>query len=109
MNTCANQWRPGQEGGKFATVRRDALVYLQVRKIFMPIYEYICQNCKQEFEIIRPMSQSDSPLACASCGRENIKRKLSLFHAESGGKSVAGTSAPSCTSCASGNCASCGH
>jgi len=75
----------------------------------MPIYEYICQDCKNEFEVIRPMSQADVPMACDQCGGENIKRKLSLFFAESGGKAVAGASVPACGSCAGGNCASCGH
>jgi len=75
----------------------------------MPIYEYICQDCKNEFEVIRPMGQADVPMACASCGGENIKRKISVFYAESGGKAVAGTSAPSCGSCVGGSCANCGH
>jgi len=75
----------------------------------MPIYEYICQDCKNEFEVIRSMSQADVPMACAKCGGENIKRKLSVFYAESGGKAVAGTSTPSCGSCSAGNCSSCGH
>ncbi len=75
----------------------------------MPIYEYICQDCRNEFEIIRPMSQADAPMACAQCGGENIKRKISVFYAESGGKAVAGASAPSCGSCSAGDCSSCGH
>ncbi|NCP16624.1 zinc ribbon domain-containing protein [bacterium] len=75
----------------------------------MPIYEYICQDCKKEFEVLRPMRQADVPMACAACGGENIKRKPSIFYAESGGKAVAGASAPSCSSCSAGNCSSCGH
>jgi putative FmdB family regulatory protein len=75
----------------------------------MPIYEYVCLNCAHEFEVIRPMSQADVPMACGSCGAENIKRKISVFYAESGGKAVAGMSEPACGSCSSGNCASCGH
>lgn len=75
----------------------------------MPIYEYICLNCKHEFEAIRPISQADAPQTCQKCGAENIKRKLSLFFAESGGKAVAGMAEPSCSSCASGNCSTCGY
>jgi putative FmdB family regulatory protein len=74
----------------------------------MPIYEYVCLNCKHEFEAIRPMSQADQPMACTHCGGEDIKRKLSLFYAESGGRAVAGTSEPTCGSCQGGNCAACG-
>lgn len=75
----------------------------------MPIYEYICQDCKHEFEVIRPMSQADAPLACAKCSGENLKRKISVCYAESGGKAVAGMSGHSCDSCSGGNCGSCGH
>jgi hypothetical protein len=55
------------------------------------------------------MSQADAAMACGRCGGENIKRKISAFYAESGGKAVAGMSEPSCGSCAGGNCAGCGH
>lgn len=75
----------------------------------MPIYEYLCQDCKNECEVIRPISQADDPLPCAACGGKHTKRQLSLFYAESGGKAVAGMSEPSCASCAGGNCAGCGH
>jgi len=75
----------------------------------MPIYEYVCQTCKHEFELLRPMSQADLPMACDRCGGEEIKRKLSVFFAESGGRAVAGTHEPGCGSCAGGSCAHCGH
>jgi putative FmdB family regulatory protein len=44
----------------------------------MPIYEYVCQECKKVFETIRPMSQADVPIPCAVCGAKHTKRKLSL-------------------------------
>lgn len=74
----------------------------------MPIYEYVCQDCKKEFEVIRPMSQADAPMTCATCGGENIKRKLALVTAMSGGHAVAGASGgAACGSCAGGHCATC--
>jgi putative FmdB family regulatory protein len=75
----------------------------------MPIYEYVCEACKNEFDLMRPMSEADSPAACEACGGRKLKRKLSLCYAQSDGKSVAGTSAPSCSGCAGGSCGSCGH
>jgi putative FmdB family regulatory protein len=75
----------------------------------MPIYEYVCLNCKHEFEAIRPMGKADQPMACAKCGGEEIKRKISVFYAESGGKAVSGMSGPGCEGCAGGSCAHCGH
>ena len=75
----------------------------------MPIYEYICRDCNFEFEVIRSMSQADAVMTCDKCGGGKIKRKISVFFAESGGKAVAGMSEPSCDSCSSSNCAGCGH
>jgi putative FmdB family regulatory protein len=78
-------------------------------EVNMPIYEYVCQDCEQVFETLRSMSQADEPMPCAACGGGHTKRKLSVFFAESGGRSVSGMSEPSCGSCAGGNCAQCGH
>ena len=76
----------------------------------MPIYEYVCQACKKEFETIRPMSQKDAAIACEKCGSEDVKRKLALFYAHSGGSAVPGTSGGcGCNSCSGGECGNCGH
>lgn len=75
----------------------------------MPLYEYECQDCHRVFETIRPMNQADEPIPCAACGGQHTRRKLSLFFAESGGKAVLGMTEPSCGSCVSGNCNTCGH
>jgi putative FmdB family regulatory protein len=74
----------------------------------MPIYEYVCLDCKKEYEILRSFSESDQPVACNACGGENVRRKLSVFYAQSGGQAVSGTGG-GCNSCAGGNCTSCGH
>ncbi len=44
----------------------------------MPIYEYYCSNCGQDFEVIRPVSQSSDPAACNNCGNPG-ERQLSNF------------------------------
>ncbi|MBN1315607.1 MAG: zinc ribbon domain-containing protein [Anaerolineales bacterium] len=73
----------------------------------MPIYEYFCCECKNRFEKMRPMSQSDEPATCPTCHQE-ADRCASTFaaHGENG-KALAGSSS-GCASCASHNCASCG-
>jgi putative FmdB family regulatory protein len=75
----------------------------------MPIYEYVCQDCQHEFDALRSMSQADAALPCTECGSEHIKRKISNFFAESGGRAVAGMSEPGCSFCSGGSCAHCGH
>ena len=44
----------------------------------MPIYEYYCSKCDRDFEVIRPVSQSDSQADCSECG-EPAQRQLSNF------------------------------
>ena len=44
----------------------------------MPIYEYYCDNCDAEFELMRPVSQLDEPAPCATCGQAG-QRLLSNF------------------------------
>ena len=77
----------------------------------MPIYEYICLDCKKEYEILRSFNEADQSIACDECGGENVKRKLSLAFAHSGGSSVgemSGSGGGGCSSCGGGNCGSCG-
>ena len=78
----------------------------------MPIYEYVCSNCKSVFEQMRPLSQCGQPADCPKCHKP-AKRKMSSFSALSTNHAgvpttVAGTSSSSCSSCSSGNCSSCG-
>lgn len=74
----------------------------------MPIYEYVCLDCKKEYEVLRSFNEADKPMVCKECGGENVKRKLSVFFAQSGGHAVSGAGGGSCASCAGGNCGSCG-
>ena len=33
----------------------------------MPIYEYICPDCKTKFELMRPISRCAEPAECPKC------------------------------------------
>jgi len=44
----------------------------------MPLYEYFCPPCNDQFELLRPVSQMDSPATCPS-GHTTNNRVLSLF------------------------------
>jgi putative FmdB family regulatory protein len=74
----------------------------------MPIYEYECQDCGHEFELIRPMCDADKIIECAACKSRNTQRQLSIFNASSGGKILA-VSNSGCGSCSGGHCSSCSH
>lgn len=48
----------------------------------MPIYEYACDTCEHEFELL--VRGSETP-ACPACGSEELNRKLSLPRVHSEG------------------------
>ena len=47
----------------------------------MPIYEYTCNDCGREFELL---IRGDEKPACESCGRGNLTRSLSVPAAHTG-------------------------
>jgi putative FmdB family regulatory protein len=51
----------------------------------MPIYEYRCQDCGNQFEklVRRDAAQPE----CPSCGHDNLAQVLSTFAAHAGGSS----------------------
>lgn len=47
-----------------------------------PIYDYSCEKCDLEFEIIKPMSEHQSTEPCPQCGnqaRQDLSRCRPLF------------------------------
>lgn len=66
----------------------------------MPIFEYLCKECKYEFEAIVFGSQRAE---CPKCHAKNLTRKLSVFAMASKSASSAVSEAAS-----SGPCGSCG-
>ena len=73
----------------------------------MPLYEYLCHDCRTRFEALRSMRDADAPIACHHCQGEDTSRVISLFFAHSDGRSIA-QRAPTCGSCATHACSTCG-
>jgi len=77
----------------------------------MPIYEYKCNDCDEEFEAL--VFRSDETVPCPSCKGDHIKRLMSACGHKSGGSTdTGGYTAPSggsssCSGCTSSNCSSC--
>lgn len=44
----------------------------------MPIYEYKCNDCGEEFEELMSAGSDKNP-PCPSCSSENTEKKISLF------------------------------
>jgi putative FmdB family regulatory protein len=64
----------------------------------MPIYEYACHQCGNEFEAL---VRSDTVPECPSCQSRQLDKKLSVF--------ATGATAAEAAPPALGPCGSCGH
>ena len=80
----------------------------------MPMFEYRCLDCGEEFEeLVRSV---DEQVECEACDSENIQRKMSTFAAHTTtrtlgslppGAMAAGGGGSKCSGCSGGDCASC--
>ncbi len=68
----------------------------------MPIYEFTCNKCKKDFELL---VFGKNEITCPHCGTEDIRKKLSLFGL--GGIENPVQSGGSCSGCAKSSCSSC--
>lgn len=54
----------------------------------MPIYEYVCLDCKKEFTETKPISKYDPKKArCPKCKSRNVERRPSSVSVETSRKS----------------------
>jgi putative FmdB family regulatory protein len=43
----------------------------------MPLYEYACLKCGQEFEVLKKVSQIEEEQDCPKCSSKDTKKKIS--------------------------------
>ncbi len=74
----------------------------------MPIYEFCCKNCGEEFEEL--VMGTNPEVRCPKCKSNDVVKKMSAFAFKSGCKFVpsGGKGGGSCSGCTSSNCSSCG-
>lgn len=54
----------------------------------MPLYEYICRDCKKEFSRILTLSEYErGDVACPGCQSKNLEQKPASFYAVTSKKS----------------------
>ena len=54
----------------------------------MPLYEYKCEDCENEFEEMLHFSERDNPIneSCSSCkGKVQLKMSMGSFHLKGSG------------------------
>lgn len=83
----------------------------------MPIFEYTCEKCGNEFEEL--VFDRDELPPCPKCHSVQTSKLMSACRSkvgsgapggesESGGASAPGTSSSPCAGCSGGDCSSCG-
>ncbi len=70
----------------------------------MPIYEYSCSACEEDFEEL--VFSSTATVPCPECGSEDVARKVSVFAFKSTGseRPSASSASSGCSGCSSGSC-----
>ena len=63
----------------------------------MPLYEYRCRDCGNQFEVLQRLGEGAEGLACTGCGAAALDKQFSTF-ATSGGSSE------SMTACDAADC-----
>lgn len=76
----------------------------------MPIYEYNCKDCNENFEKI--VLNNSAKVICPKCGSENLNKKYSVFGFKSAGgdgeSKFISSSAGGCSGCRLTSCSTCG-
>lgn len=73
----------------------------------MPIYEFKCQECGEEFEVLLKTKDEIASVCCKACGSKKVERLLSVVNSLlSGGnpKGPSGAPAVESHSCPTGTC-----
>ncbi len=71
----------------------------------MPIYEYQCEECENEFEKL--VWNTSEKITCPKCKSKRVHRMMSAFAFSVGGK-FKSTANSSCSGCAATSCSTCG-
>ncbi|MFC1884367.1 zinc ribbon domain-containing protein [Thermodesulfobacteriota bacterium] len=71
----------------------------------MPIYEYRCRKCKEEFEKL--VFGSNEIIDCPKCKGNEIEKLMSACGYKTTGSFTPSSGSSNCSSCASTNCSSC--
>ena len=70
----------------------------------MPIYEYKCVKCNEQFETL---VFGDDAVYCPNCKGDKLERLMSACGFKSSGDFTPSTGSSGCSGCTSNNCSTC--
>jgi putative FmdB family regulatory protein len=53
----------------------------------MPVYQYVCKECKKEFEQVLTLKEHDQLVRCPKCGSTEVEQLAAAFYAVTSSKS----------------------
>lgn len=68
----------------------------------MPIYEYHCATCEDDFEMLVRSSSEGEHVACPTCEGEEVSKKFSAFATSNAGEPAIGSNAAMSRGCGAG-------
>ncbi len=71
----------------------------------MPIYEYTCRKCGEEFEKL--VLAAGGKVVCPKCSSARVGRRMSAFAAKTSAGFTPSKGGTGCSGCSSSNCGSC--
>jgi putative FmdB family regulatory protein len=74
----------------------------------MPLYEYRCRDCGNQFEILQGLGEGAEGLSCTSCGAAALDKRYSTFAAHGGGAALEADGGCDAADCGAGAGACCG-
>jgi putative FmdB family regulatory protein len=60
----------------------------------MPLYEYFCEDCQEEFTLLQSADANKAETKCSGCGSQKTQHKFSSFAAKIAGKPLADLQKP---------------
>ena len=45
----------------------------------MPLFEFVCTKCEEQFELLVPSNKWEGKAACPHCGSKKLTKELSVF------------------------------
>ena len=70
----------------------------------MPIYEYQCKKCEEQFEILHKVREVKEDITCPSCGGADYHRLFSVPSKATFGSMAARTPSSPCEGCTGESC-----
>jgi putative FmdB family regulatory protein len=64
----------------------------------MPLYEFVCEKCEKDFELLVRSAHWEGKAGCPHCGSKKLTKKFSVFASQAAGTSAA----PPAAACARG-------